>query len=165
MYTQLNDLELAERFAELADKFLELIKTHDLDTVEVAFARGYVKAEVPTCGTVACHGGWAALLFAEELPLPTKYKSSLGYDIYSFFSGAEALANFLGFSDDDALRYWADCNSTIWGNDLGLMMFSAHGHLAFDKADGESTSLLDIVAKYLQVSTNLLNRHLSGVPQ
>jgi len=69
------------------------------------------------CRTPGCHGGWAAI--------------ALGIKEDHYIYGAQALAQFLGFLDEEALRQWASDNPGIWGNEHGYYMF--HKPFAFDQ--------------------------------
>ena len=75
----------------------------------------------PTCGTIACVGGWLAHHYQTTTYEAVRNKSSLKRD---FNCGADAFANELGFNNLKDLEDWAYYHPKLWGNDHGEYMFA-----------------------------------------
>lgn len=135
----MNNIDRAERFILLAEKFIHVFKTEktclDFDTMRITSH---------ACGTVACHGGWGLVALAPEKIT----------DKSSFVEGAVAIARSLGFKDDDELTKWAGDNPHLWGSHKGGEMFTRTGYEAF--ASTEDMTLGDIASWYLDVAGRLL---------
>lgn len=96
------------------------------------------------CGTYTCHGGWLALLFANNPQFggtgveiiggsyrsKTEKSPRLDYSV-----GADKLAQYLGFDSREDLEFWAMDNGALWGNQFGQRMFSMTS-LAFNGPRG-----------------------------
>ena len=134
-------LDLAEKFLEMAEKFLPYAADQ---RCELDMYKCYVVKD--HCGTVACHGGYAAIVLL-------KAKSGTDYG-----QGRRALAEFLGFNSDESLIWWADNNPSIWGNYSGANMFCDIGAFKpFKRTSVElPENLQTIVAHYLRVAKNLM---------
>lgn len=126
---------MADRFEELADaqKVLD-----------------FSEPRVAQCGTVACHGGWAAVILVEDVG------NSCGH----FLQGAQTLAEFLrpgwGWYD---LEEWADDNPELWGNEYGVDMFNSDGYRAFGFDEPGECDLYDIAAHYRGVADRIEELH------
>ena len=135
----MNNIDRAERFILLAEKFIHIFKTQEtvlnFDTMRITRH---------ACGTAACHGGWGLVALAPEKVT----------DESSFITGAIEIAKFLGFKDDDELTEWANDNPHLWGSDMGSEMFTCVGYEAF--AGTEYMTLGDIASWYLDVAGRLL---------
>ena len=140
-----------DRMTEVGNKFIGIHKTLDLDKDNVNFGRIGVDGE--GCGTVACHGGWGAVIFK----VPHLVRSPLPY-----IAGGDAIAEFLGFKDEcdypgrmkDNFASWAAINPDIWGNEHGCHMFTSTGYLAFGfwAGDMDECTLEDIGKHYLEAA-------------
>jgi hypothetical protein len=113
----------------------------------------------PTCGTPGCHAGLISIV-AEELPeLQEIYERiffshwNLKYSHYEYTIWADALAEFLGFSEEKDLECWAKDNPKIWGNKYGYDMFSAR--LAFTDDKSKHLTHRDIINHWKQVLKNI----------
>lgn len=128
--------ELAEKFLEMAEKFLPYAARENckLDMMEPYLYKH-------RCGTTACHAGYAALIL-----LKAQHKTH-------FKKGANALAEFLGFSSYFSLEDWADDNPAIWGNVNGTGMFACYEAFNMGASD---QSLAGIVKHYMLVAKNLM---------
>jgi hypothetical protein len=143
MNSKYNNLELAIKFAEVSQKFLSIASSpkNILD-----FYRGDMSKTA--CGTVACHGGWAAVI--------------LNSTDSCYLVGAADLSHYLGFWGKYAYSLWAAENPTIWGNTSGEWMFTSYGHRAFDFIESDQCTLLDIAQWYYNISRRLLVLHQGG---
>ena len=136
-----DNVQLAAQFINMAEKFLPYAnnETCILDMDETSVIKH-------SCCTVACHGGYGAMIF----------------NVGQFYEdGSNVIADYLGFSDNayclscDALQDWAGSNPLLWGNNHGEVMFSCVK--AFGKADwNDEASLSDVVEHYLTVAKRLL---------
>lgn len=129
-----NHLDLADRFLQMAAKFMPYAANEGnrLDMGEPFVKNHY-------CGTTACHGGYAALIFnAGEF----------------YEDGAKRLAKFLGFACVGSLESWAHYNGQLWGNQDGGYMFSSR--LAFGVDMDSDIDLRDVVTHYLSVAKRLI---------
>ena len=104
MNSKYDNKELARRFREMGDKFIALDKDVDMHN-----------ARYPSCGSPACHGGWAGVLLDCNRKI----------DNYYYEDGADSLAIFFGFEDHYDLEVWAGEKQEIWGNKDGEYMFSS----------------------------------------
>ena len=68
-----------------------------------------------TCGAPACVGGWYTI---------ARIGYRQGNPEYDYISGANMMAEDLGFGNYCDLLDWAHENQEIWGNDSGINMFS-----------------------------------------
>lgn len=68
------------------------------------------------CSAPLCHAGWAYLALT-----PKAQKAQKAH----YKTGAHLLSKSLGLAYADDLKSWAHCNSDIWGNDHGAMMFKS----------------------------------------
>lgn len=127
-----DNLQLADQFLKMAEKFLPYASNpkNELDMYESDIKKNL-------CGTVACHGGYAAL----ALNLNTK----------CFLVGAVKLAQYLGFPDDEYLELWAEGHKNIWGSN-GEFMFC--NDTAF--VDSGHATMFNVVEKYLSVAKRLM---------
>ena len=128
--------ELAEKFLEMAEKFLPYAANE-----KYQLGMGMCNVYKNECSTVACHGGYAAII----LCAPNEFTS--------YHAGAHALAKFFGFENRAELKAWAHFNPHIWGNRNGDDMFCSGE--AFGVAITTAT-LKDIVSHYLLVAKNLM---------
>ena len=115
----------------------------------VRMSKGHVDTE-PTCGTVACVGGWLAHHYQTKVwGMDTSYSRHL-YRYY--LDGVGAFTQELGFTDVDGLRRWANDHPELWGNTRGYDMFyspQAYGAL------GDSLTLLTVASHWSKVAYNL----------
>ncbi len=125
----------------------EFIKLGEQNKNSVAFYLGFV--QVNECGTLACHGGWACVIFDLKTP-------DLQYKRYE--CGAEELAKFLGFKSMTHYMEWAEANPEIWGNYFGFEMFQEEGYksFGFDDEDSHLCKLEDIGKHYIYVAKRLI---------
>lgn len=137
-------LQLADQFLKMAERFLPYAAN---EKCNLDFGEGNVVAN--ECGTVACHGGYAALALGLGAGVHTS-----NYDKLHFHKGAHALAEYLGFESVDDIEDWADYNPDIWGTESGRDMFDAYGWYAFDM--DSDMKLKDIVSHYLSVAKRLM---------
>ena len=94
----------------------------DMEETDVSRRAEYYEAdddEEHFCGTTHCHGGWYSL--AKHWDLKSKFLG--GRALHDFLSGGRAMAEDLGFKSMYHLRYWAEENPKIWGNDKGALLF------------------------------------------
>lgn len=113
--------EMAEVFRETGEWFLSLP-----EKAEVDMTKGYSNVEPKTCNSPACFGSW----------LSAKYRTQKGEDEKrDYIDGAIAFAKDLGFCNMHELRYWADENPKMWGNEDGHCMFNSPS--AFNEEDKE----------------------------
>lgn len=113
---------LPERLREMAQKYLDIYNNPKLKAV-LAFEK--VNCIKTSCGTAACHGGWAG--YALEIDVDT------GSENY-FVCGSDNLSKFLfnnNFVNAHNLENWAKDNPRLWGNSKGFYMFSSWGYEAF----------------------------------
>lgn len=128
--------ELAEKFLEMAEKFLPYAANeHNVLDMGESFVKEH------TCGTAACHGGYAAIILAGGT-----------HNTY-YVRGAHALACFFGFGYPEQLEEWADLNPSIWGNTKGLDMFCSASAFGMHY---NHQSLTHVVKHYLLVAKNLM---------
>lgn len=140
----------------VSEKFLSVYKPGN--TVNFSCSMVYT---TPECKTIACHGGWAAVLFIPDF----------NPEQDSFIQGADALARYLGFPRADALEHWAHHNYKIWGNNHGALMFYSGGSIAF-QTDGdfryspfEPITLYHIAEKWAKVGERLLNEYKKSLAE
>lgn len=143
-----SDLELATRFAELSQLFLNHY-LHEKKLV-LNFNQSWVTENV--CNTVACHGGAACLILKELIPA-----DNMSRDRY-YTSGMEAINQYLGFDSYGQLTRWADDNPDLWGIRHGRHMFNYEGYRAFGFTKDGICTLLDIANWYSLVSRRILNK-------
>ncbi len=140
-----DNVELGRRFNEMGKKFLRI---HEIEATKVDFSAMEISRHA--CGTVACHGGFAAL----ALDIKPRWAQ------YTYQLGADALAEFLGFENYGEMLLWAEENPRIWGSDYGHEMFSGCGHFAFTanrvEKDTREITLLVIAQWYANVASRLL---------
>lgn len=113
---------IPERLREMAQKYLDIYNNLEFKAI-IDFDKS--DCIETSCGTVACHGGWAGqALEIGHSPQSTRY----------FIYGADRLSKFL-FDDDSvnsgALEIWAQNNPKLWGNSRGISMFASIGYEAF----------------------------------
>jgi hypothetical protein len=113
----------------------------------------------PSCGTPGCHAGLISIV-AKDLPkLQDIYECLyfLQWNIrgsrYEYSIWADALAEFLGFSEEKDLECWAKDNPKIWGNKYGYDMFSAR--LAFTDDKSKEITHRYIIEHWKQVLVNI----------
>ncbi len=149
--SKLDNVELAERFVMMSEKFLMASK---FENNKLDFALGsiyepmYVEPNEPACNTIACHGGWGLVLLRKSY-----------YPIGDFTTGARLIAQFLGFEDQFAYMDWATYNANIWGSRGSDKMFSWHGFQSFGIAnhnERKKVTLLVIAQWYANVAARLL---------
>ncbi len=134
-----DDLTFAERLIDVSEGFLSL---HSKGGNTVDFAEMSVTRH--RCRTVACHGGFAVLLF------PKKGSTT-------FADGGERLAQHLGFSGYDAILNWAKSNPELWGSEWGDHMFSYTGYKSFGRDVNDGTVTLLVIAQwYANVAARVL---------
>lgn len=139
---------LPERLREMAQKYLDIYNDPEFKTM-LDFDK--VDCIKTSCGTAACHGGWAG--HALEID------NSPGSGDYFQF-GADKLSRFL-FNDDSVdgndLEVWARDNPRLWGNSKGFYMFSSWGYEAFgfDKHNKNECTLESIAIHYKIVADNI----------
>ena len=114
------------------------------------------------CGTVACHGGWYALMTARTA---NNYRwhtnENLGYKILrndkdipvGFLAGRRQMAQDLGFETPEELEDWARHNPEIWGNIHGLRMFASN--TAFGIPNDDTMTLKQIARHWHNVADRL----------
>lgn len=141
---------------DVSEKFLSVYSPNNI----VNFSYCTVQ-KTPECKTIACHGGWAAVLLIPNF----------NPEQDSFIQGADALARYLGFPHADALEYWAHENPEIWGNRQGNLMFNSAGSVAF-QIDGsfryspfEQITLYHIAEKWAKVGERLLNEYKKSLAE
>jgi hypothetical protein len=134
----MNNLERAERFEELGKKFIKIAITQK---TKLDFDMSLVVEN--ECGTVACHGGFGLVA------LTPKYMDK------TFWHGADAIGEFLGFGDEKGFCNWAEANPDIWGSEFSLYMFSNIGYKAFARDADDLLTLADIGEWYCDVSRRL----------
>lgn len=71
--------------------------------------------ETCVCNTTNCVGGWYVIA--------TQGKISVE-DYFSYRIGTDAIAQELGFRDDNGLEYFLSDNPDLWGNEHGCAIFS-----------------------------------------
>jgi hypothetical protein len=122
----------------------------------------------PSCGTPGCHAGLISIV-AKDLPeleethlkvfkIYFKVYKEIKPDLYVYSIWADALAEFLGFSEEKDLKCWAKDNPKLWGNIFGGNMFM--DAVAFtDDTDDKSKKLThrDIINHWKQVLVNIEN--------
>lgn len=161
-FTKLTREELADRFDSLSDKFLEVSRT---EKGVVDFSMPCV-GKLPECGTVACHGGWGAVVLGEDV----KYREFRDWDdlnensdyfnsatTTSYHDGITLIAEFLGFYGRHFFEDWAKCYGGYWGNSYGRMMFGNLGYSAFTDPgkDHQTIDLYQIQKWYREVAARL----------
>jgi hypothetical protein len=99
-----------------------------------------MEPNINSCGTPMCHAGWFAI--------------GAKIDTDSFTDGADVIAQTLGFEDRKQLRFWANDNPQIWGNEWGMAMFT--DGKAFGKAEDEFGSLQIIIDHWKGVRDRVL---------
>ncbi len=134
-YCKYNHLQLAEQFLKIAEKFLPYV-ANESNVLNM----GECNIIKHTCGTTACHGGYAALV----LNVRTNW----------YEDGANALAKYLGFHNEADLSEWASEYPKYWGNDYGYSMFSSRN--AFGISVHDEIKLEHIVKHYFLVAKNLM---------
>lgn len=119
-----NSVELAVRLREVARRFREYAKNR---RVCVNFGCSY-NTESHFCGTIACHGGLAALVLIPKMSAEVRYH---------FERGVIALNEFLGFKYDSgdetgfSFQNWAGRYPQYWGSQYGRSMFTSYGEESF----------------------------------
>jgi hypothetical protein len=138
-------------------QFVNALDTLSDDVKDMGVAM--MSASKPLCGTPGCHAGLIYIV-AEELPeLQEIYERiffshwNLKYSHYEYTIWADALAEFLGFSEEKDLECWAKDNPKIWGNKYGYDMFS--GRLAFTNDEDKILKHRDIINHWKQVLKNI----------
>lgn len=101
-----------------------------------------------TCGTPACFGGWVAVYALTD------------DEIYDYSSGAQWVAEFLGYQYEWQLESWAQDNVKIWGNEFGTGMFADSN--AYGEEHREPT-LDEIADHWLGVAKRLCELQ-EGIP-
>lgn len=141
MKSKFSNLELAEKFLELSDKFKNYYEKNKT-------VLDFTQFDVDTneCGTVACHGGFGLCILGtpEEI------------DDFDYSDGAFLISEYLGFKFKFELEAWAEANPKIWGSSYGDSMFSDVGYLSFGFKKDSNITLLDISNHYKKVSENLI---------
>lgn len=107
----------------------------------------YVTISFKECKTIHCVGGWYFLACIKRKRL--KQLIADGYLYWSYDTGADLMAEDLGFANEDKLTDWADENPDQWGNDLGRGMFSS------SCAYNHPNNLDDIVAWFERIVPRL----------
>ena len=149
MTKELTLKQIAANFISVAEDFEAFIKINKLDESIVDMIEPEKPANLHSCGTTACHAGWAGVMYGVELPEgdePDNY----------YLIAACVLANKLGFQNDNSLECWALRHPHLWGNDKGQYMFSSDS--AFKPEGG------DIDPKYRMYGTNNSFFKLSYIP-
>lgn len=131
-----DNLQLADRFLSLAEKFMPYAKNE-----QCILDMGEGRVIQHSCKTIACHGGYACLIF--------------GLKSKKYTTGAHKIAEYLGFKSRHSLKDWAHNNSEIWGNEDGYHMFSLN--CAFDCSVFNKETLKDVVSHYIGVAERLMN--------
>lgn len=142
--------ELAEKFQTVADDFFNFIKNNKLEDVIIDMDEGFDLrgTRESLCGTPACHGGWAAIMYQDELDLKRFYDSSEFYLL-----GADTLSFKLGFESISSYKIWAVRNPNYWGCSYGAEMFSRQP--AFGKSHDDELTLTDIAVWYQNIANRL----------
>lgn len=139
----MNNIDRADRFIQMAEKFINIFAT---EKTRLDFSQCDVVKH--TCGTVACHGGYALLALK-----PGSIRNQ------DFDAGSIAVGKFLGFEGCSDFEDWAQRNPTIWGSENGELMFCCEGPMAFGRTlESEPMNLGDIAAWYLDVAKRLLGQ-------
>jgi len=124
------------KFIEMGHLFQKIHEEKRLTSDNLVFTEAEIAQA--DCGTVACHGGWGAVIF--------------GLDPGSDFKeGADAIAEFLGFDYYDDFEQWATSNPHYWGNKFGFFMFCCDGYWAFG------------FEHYYDITVNDIGKHYIGV--
>ena len=138
-------------------QFVNALDTLSDDVKDMGVAM--MSTDKPLCGTPGCHAGLIYIV-SEELPeLQEIYERiffshwNLKYSHYEYTIWADALAEFLGFSEEKDLECWAKDNPKIWGNKYGYDMFS--GRLAFTNDEDKILKHRDIINHWKQVLKNI----------
>lgn len=143
-----NKHPIPERLREMAQKYRDIYNNPEFKAILDFDKSNCIKT---SCGTVACHGGWAGQALEIDVD-----PGAAGY----FIRGADKLSKFL-FNDDSAheesLENWARNNPKLWGNSKGLFMFSACGYEAFGfcVSSGHECTLESIADHYYMVANNI----------
>jgi hypothetical protein len=146
------------------DRLKELVNALDElsdDIKDMGVDMGSTKE--PSCGTPGCHAGLISIV-ALDLPgleeahligfkMYFKAYKEIKQDLYLYALWADALAEFLGFSEEKDLECWAKDNPKIWGNKYGYDMFS--GRLAFTNDEDKILKHRDIINHWKQVLKNI----------
>lgn len=93
------------------------------------------------CGTPLCHGGWYCI----GKGLEDNWKG-----------GMRAIAEDLGFDDEQVLKTWANQNPQIWGNEYGGSMFC--DGVAFGKKHDNGFTLQTIINHWKGVKKRALKQ-------
>lgn len=141
---RLTSKQLAVKFESMAKKFDKVQKQLNKQGLTTTVDMSEPDIEKNHCGTIACHGGWAAVVLGSEEALSLHYTE-----------GANLLANYLGFRSRIRLKAWARHYPEFWGNEHGGRMFTCE--TAFGKDYNETVTMDDIVLHYLEVAARLRN--------
>jgi len=130
---------------EMGDKFIAIHETLDLGARNLDFESGYVHQD-RSCGTVACHGGWGAVIFGIKPD----------HDgLRRFGSGAGAISRFIGLDGAYDFERWAGENPVLWGNAQGGKLFDPSGYRAFDFYFNYKCTLKVIGNHYIAVAKRI----------
>ena len=141
-------IELGRRFVELHNE--KLLTAGNLD-----FGESGNREE--DCGTVACHGGWAALILDSTVNPEVD-----PYPYQSYELGALAIGRFVGFTGEGSLLDWADSNPLEWGNEFGHYMFDSNGYSSFGVFDAGQCTVGDIGMHWVAVGCRVLGLEVLG---
>lgn len=143
-------LQLADRFLTMAGHFLRLHKDgYENKPCNLDMGASYYGKI--SCGTVACHAGWAGVILSDCVDL-------------SYIENACKLSKYFGFHEQDFslgvpsyyiyFASWAGKHKEIWGNDYGVDMFWLPA--AFYGEYPKDINLFDIAKHYIGVAERLM---------
>ena len=139
MDDKLDYLHMAKVFRKKAKVFREY--TERWEGV-IDMGEGLIEVE-PTCGTVACVGGWLA----------HHYRTVEDTGYRHFLDGINTFAKDLGFEHGGALRSWASDHPELWGNTRGYDMFNTSD--AYGLSEDDYITLHDIAHHWDKVADKL----------
>ncbi|CAC9658227.1 hypothetical protein [uncultured Gammaproteobacteria bacterium] len=118
--------------------------------------------EKPMCDTPGCHAGLISIV-AKDLPELQEFQGIYYQElqdvynddcrVYEYITWHYALAEFLGFEDEQDLKYWAQYNPELWGNKYGYDMFVCQRAFTDDK--DKKLTHRDIINHWKQVLVNI----------
>ena len=131
-----NHEQLAEKFVELAEKFL----VYSQQTKVVIDFSKYTSI-INVHGTKTSYIGLVSCILK-----PLEIHNSTPT------TDAHLTADYFGFYSRYKFSDWLTVNSNIWGNVSGHTLFFACGYEAFNKTENENISVLDFVQKHIEVA-------------
>lgn len=150
-----------DKLEEVADRLLATSENfrNGGKAAHVEFDAATIRAAgvASPCGTVACHAGWLAVVFAEK-GRPDLASSMWGC---GYQQGVRDMDDFLGISGARgrgtqwAFANWAHENPDLWGNTYGVEMYDSDGHYAFHKSASDEVTLETVANWYKDVSKRI----------